>query len=259
MTMDLDSLVEQAQIMEQVAALKAGSTLGGLLVDGANKGAMTDISDPMTLVPLYATATGERREVPVWTLEGKNSILLRKHEDGTKVFSSTPPRDKAWQPGQYPCLLAASHPDRAKYVGMGLGLEPCKGEHLANPFQVERHMKNRHSQEYETIKEEEAREERAFQREWMKAQTAAANAAITPATRLANAHGSEWLDGMAGADGAEVVRIVSHPIVEPDVADGYDANGVTNTLTCDCGWMTIKGQNSLKAHKRLHCPLKGTA
>jgi len=258
MTMDVDTLVEQAQIAEQVAALKAGSTMGGLLVDGTTKGAMTDISDPMTLVPLYATATGELREVPVWTLEGKNSILLRKHEDGTKVFSATRPTNKAWQQGTYPCLLAASHPDRDKYTSMGLGLDPCKGEHLANPFQVERHMKNRHSQEWETIKEEEAREERQFQREWMKAQTAAAQAAITPATRLATARGGEWLDAMAGTDGAEVVRLAAEALT-PAPLD-YDGNGITNTLICECGWTTVKGQNSLDLHKRLHCKLRaGTA
>lgn len=237
MTMDLDSLVEQAQIMEQVAALKAGSTLGGLLVDGANKGSMTDISDPMTLVPLYATATGERREVPVWTLEGKNSILLRRHEDGTKVFSSTKPPGKSWQPGQFPCLLAATHPDREKYVGMGLGLEPCKGEHLANPFQVERHMKNRHSQEWETIVEDRAREEREFQRAWMQAQTQAAQGQVAQ----------------------QQPRIVSKPVVEPDVADvlPYDANGVDVPLCLKCGGV-IEGKDAFaKARHNKVCPAKG--
>lgn len=30
-----------------------------------------------------------------------------------------------------------------------------------------------------------------------------------------------------------------------------------DALTCECGWTTDKGANSLAAHKRLHCPLKG--
>lgn len=170
MTTDVEALLERAKIAEEVAALKAGTDMSGLLSDGDNKGAIKDISDPMRLVPLYATATGEPRAVPIWTLEGKNSILLRKNADGTPVFSSQPPTGKPWKQGSYPCLLAATHPDRDKYMAMGLGIDPCAGEHLASPYAVEMHMRHRHSQEWMTIQNADARERESEDRAWRRIQ-----------------------------------------------------------------------------------------
>jgi hypothetical protein len=219
MTTDVEELVERARIAEEARALRQGTDMGGLLSDGPNKGLMRDVSDPMRLVTLYATATGEPREVPAWTLEptSRNNILMRKNADGTPVFSGTPPAGKAWKLGTYPCLLSATHPERDKYVAMGLGFEPCKGEHLASPYAVEMHMRHRHSQEWQTIVSAEARERDDYQREFQRVQMQVAQQALN------------------------------------------QKPAVTEALTCECGWETAKGANSLAAHKRLHCPLKDGA
>lgn len=236
MTTDVEALVEQAEIAQQVAALKAGTTMGGLLVDGANKGLMKDISDPMTLVPLYATATGEPRPVPVWTLEGKNSILLRKNADGTPVFSTKPPANKPWALGTYPCLLAAGHPDRDRYIDMGLGVEPCKGEHLASPYQVEMHMRHRHSQEWKTIQDAEMRARDQRQQDFMELQTRVAQQALNQ---------------------QQAPRSVSTP-AHPNTELPYDANGVSASKTCEkCGG-PIEGTDSFAvARHNKNCPAKG--
>lgn len=230
MTTDVEELVERARIAEEVAAIKAGSTMGGLLVDGANKGMIKDISDPMTLVPLYATATGEPRAVPVWTLEGKNSILLRKNADGTPVFATKPPAGKPWKMGTFPCLLSATHPDRTKYIEMGLGIDPCPGEHLASPYAVEMHMRFRHSQEWRTIQDADARERDTEQREFQRVQMRVAQMA---------------LDNQA-----------PQPAVHPNTDLPYDANGISAPLCEKCGGV-IEGKDSFaKARHNKTCPGK---
>lgn len=111
-------------------------------------------------VTLYHTITG----MPHTMMEAHaRDALKRVHKDpaypamrGKFVFSATPTVKPKY--GTFKCWL---HPDT---VGAKerheQGFPVCMSEHLANPFQVENHMKKKHSTSYEAMileREESAR------------------------------------------------------------------------------------------------------
>lgn len=187
MTTDIQELLERAQAMQDVQDLRSelGSTAGGLLNRGL-KEMMKDASDPTVLVPLYHTATGEMRMVPMWTLDGKNSLLLRRNPDGKPTFSTRQP-EVVYRPGEVPCMLNPAHADYNKYrneVGIIRG-EPCPAGNLASLYDMRMHMQHRHRQEWATIQdyenEERDAEDRMNQR--LMARAAAAALGESPARR----------------------------------------------------------------------------
>lgn len=143
-----------------------------------------DASDPTRLVWVYVNATGEPRHVPVWTLQGRNSILRRKAPDGSREFVTKPPAGKEWKQGNVKCLLHPNHPRRAEFDEMGLMGKTCgqlTGKHagkLASEFSLDIHMRHRHSQEYATIEAFESKKREAEYREFQRVQTQAAMLAL---------------------------------------------------------------------------------
>lgn len=133
-----------------------------------------DISNPTRLVTVYLVSTGEPRHVPAWTLQGKNSILRRRTQDGQREFATKPPAGKSWEQGTVMCLLHPDHPRRAEFDAMGLLGKTCgaltgkHAGHLASEFALDLHMEHRHAAEWATIQRHEARmrdqEYRDFQR-----------------------------------------------------------------------------------------------
>ena len=191
----LEELQEELEMIQDVDDLlrEDFATAGGNLTDPG--GGLRNISDPTRLVRIYVTATGEPRDVPIWTLQGKNSILLRRDTDplspsfSKRVFSTKP--TEPWELGKVPCMLNQSHPNRAKYNQIGLAGRFCPAAHLASIYSQRYHMEHKHKTEWATIRafeaEEQAEEERVFRRlqtEMLVAQ----RAAMTPreGTRRAN-------------------------------------------------------------------------
>jgi len=107
---------------------------------------------------IYDTRTFER------SLCRKNNLrhlLKLKREDGSSVFTTVKP-DKLPKRGVLKCML---HPDERADMYDAWGFPVCKKSNLTSPFQVRRHMRSRHKQEYEAIKEEEARVEKDKERQ----------------------------------------------------------------------------------------------
>ena len=159
-------LLEQAEVAQIVEELSVPKT----------EFQIKDASDPTRLVTIYKTDTGEPRPVPYWTLEGKNSILHNRLDDGTRAFSVTPVGN--WKEGDVPCMLAKSHPRREEFREIGLRSFDCVAEHLASIYDQRQHMMHRHGREWETIQAHEDRVRDDENREFMRIQARAAQAAI---------------------------------------------------------------------------------
>ena len=143
-----------------------------------------DISDPSRLITIYVTETGEPRPVPAWTLEGKNSILRRRNEDGTRFFSAKQPANREWKKGSVLCMLHPDHPRRAELnEQIGLAGKVCPAGHLASTFSLRIHMAHRHSQEWAAIQEYEQSARDEEDRRLRRIQAQAAEIAIQQSIR----------------------------------------------------------------------------
>jgi hypothetical protein len=183
-TMTLSEMMEEVAILEQAEAIKNGpastpepgtddftSAMGLIPADEIKaKGGIADISDPTRLLTIYVTKTGEPREVPAWTLVGRNSILRRKNEDGTRVYSDK--QNPAFHAGAVPCMLHRSHPERETFRGFGL-LVDCPASKLASYYDQQQHMKLRHRREWATIEENRNRLDRIRNEDFQKQQAEA--------------------------------------------------------------------------------------
>ena len=107
---------------------------------------------------LYDTVTHERSKCRRTNLAHK---LTLKRLDGSSVFTTARPR-KLPKRGVLKCML---HPDERKELYDDWGFPVCMKSNLTSPFQVRRHMQKRHKQEYEAIKEEDARIEKDKERQ----------------------------------------------------------------------------------------------
>ena len=111
---------------------------------------------------IYEITTGQS------SVANKNMLpaLLRvKNDDGTLRFTTRKP---PYEPkrGTFKCMLHVSNPNRAHYDEIGLPV--CPKANIINQYQVDQHMKKRHSQSWAAIERErldrEKQEERDFQR-----------------------------------------------------------------------------------------------
>lgn len=134
------------------------------------------------VVAIYDTRTGERSLTSLHMLD-----LQRKktREDGSKVFSETPPKDtngNVIEPvrGTLKCMLHPDDPNRALYDSWGLAV--CTKDHLLSRQEVKSHVKSRHPRAWATIEEDrlERKEQMREEREIRNAEaTMAALAAAT--------------------------------------------------------------------------------
>ena len=106
---------------------------------------------------IYDTNTGEKSKCRRTNLGHK---LTLKRPDGSPVFTTINTKVQPKR-GHLKCML---HPDERKPMYNDWGFSTCKKSNLTSPFQVRRHMQKRHKQEYEAIKEEEARIEKKEER-----------------------------------------------------------------------------------------------
>ena len=109
-------------------------------------------------VYIYETRTHERSVCRRNNLAHKLSL---KREDGSLVFTTVRPTVLPKR-GVLKCML---HPDERKETYDAWGFPVCRKSNLTSPFQVRRHMQKRHKQEFEAIKEEEARIEKDKERQ----------------------------------------------------------------------------------------------
>ena len=62
-------------------------------------------------------------------------------------------------------------------------------------------------------------------------------------------------EDLAAAKFEDAASLLDADLPEPQVAADTFTPDVNQTM-CDCGWTTVKGDRSMLAHQRLHCPLK---
>jgi hypothetical protein len=112
---------------------------------------------------IYDTKTGER------SVSNRNNLrdnLLKKRDDGSRVFSLRAPVGITPHRGTLKCMLHADDPNRKHYDELGLPV--CRKSNLTSQFQVMRHMAARHKTELATIEQEtrdkERQEELEFRR-----------------------------------------------------------------------------------------------
>ena len=164
-------------------------------------------------VTLYNTKTGIPSRINRNMLPSK---LALKNADGTSVWSTrqtvVPPK------GTYLCLLHKDHPNRAHYDALGLAV--CSKGDIPSPYEVTRHMRGRHRQEWETLEherlEKEKQEDRQFQRDLL----SGVRAPIASTEPAMPKDGGQWT-------------------TQP--AEG--------SSKCECGFLA-KNETGLKAHKR---------
>ena len=109
-------------------------------------------------VYIYDTKTHEqsvcRRNILVHKLK-------LKREDGSLVFTTVKPKQLPKR-GKLKCML---HPDERTEMYDTWGLATCLKANLTSPYQVERHMKKRHKDEWGAIQREETRIEKDKERQ----------------------------------------------------------------------------------------------
>ena len=109
-------------------------------------------------VYIYDTKTHERSVCRRNNLRHKLSL---KREDDSLIFTTVKPKSPPKR-GVLKCML---HPDERTELYDAWGFPVCRKSNLTSPFQVRRHMQKRHKQEYEAIKEEDARIEKDKERQ----------------------------------------------------------------------------------------------
>ena len=147
--------------------------------------------------------------VYIWDTEtGKQSVCNRNmlqsslgktRKDGSRVFTTIKP-DFEPSGGTFKCMLHADDENRELYNSLGLAV--CIKDNLDSPYQVTRHMKTRHSQEWETIDDINATaqrdEDREFQRLLIRA-AAQGTTAPAPTKPDTDEQPPKQLDRSAGA------------------------------------------------------------
>lgn len=169
-SIEAEALFEQ--LMAQNAAPEPGTAVGTVVGKTIDDETGT-LAVPMVAAQIesagytlvYDQKTGETSTV-------NNNMLqqaLRKlnHETGKPMFGLRPPTGITPFRGKLKCRLHADDPERSVWDEMGLPV--CTKDNLRTKQNVNRHMRSRHKQELESIKEREAEIERAEQKEERKA------------------------------------------------------------------------------------------
>lgn len=106
--------------------------------------------------PIYDVRTGDRSFTSVNMLPAQ---LRKLGPDGKRMFTHVKPASPP-KLGEHKCLLHADlrteHPEYDAW-----GLPVCRKANLTSPLQVEQHMQHRHKVEWQTIKAEKERLEKA--------------------------------------------------------------------------------------------------
>jgi len=158
----LEELIEDAKIAEEPGAV-AKERYIHMGDDDAPVPMRLSKLESAGYVIIYEIATGES------SVANRNMLpaLLKVIDDttGKRRFTTRKPRYEPKR-GTYKCMLHPTLPNRAAYDEMGLPV--CMKSNITNQYQVEQHMKKKHSQAWAALERErvarEKEEERDFQR-----------------------------------------------------------------------------------------------
>ncbi len=151
------------QIMEEAGIDIAVANIEGLSGEDAPK--MTVKVTGNSPVTIYDAVNGEPSKVPLNMLKSRLKLKRKEEPDkGKPVFTLEKPQVKSSKPN-FPCLL---HPDSLQRKHFDEMFLPVCSAILANPYEVERHMKIYHPTAYNQIEKErkdiKEEEDRNFQR-----------------------------------------------------------------------------------------------
>jgi hypothetical protein len=128
------------------------------------------------VVYIYDTRTGERSRT------NRNMLptqLMKKREDGSSVFTEYDPGITPVR-GALKCMLhpdlRKDNPDYARW-----GLQTCPKANLSSPQEVKSHMRLRHKREWETIEDNRIEREKNEDRQLLRDQAVATQAALAAA------------------------------------------------------------------------------
>ena len=154
---------------------------GGELQDLMKGGGMV-ASSTAEYIPIYSTKDGT-----VSMVVGKVAAQkCRRKPDGTRDFTLDAPGQYTYMydpkingvrkvTERFKCFLHPEHEHRGDYDEIGLAGQECSKSNIPTEFQLQMHMKRRHSEEWKTIESHEARrredDDRAMQRQMLEAMT----------------------------------------------------------------------------------------
>ena len=162
-------------------------------------------------VYVYDTRTKQKAPVLYYML---HQILRTRRKDGSVRWTVIDPGEEPTR-GQYQCLLHKSDPSRKGYDDLGFPV--CPRDHLANRYEVRRHMQLKHRAEWAAIEEDRKDRERQEDREMQQ----------------------KMMEAMAGKAQTPV-----ESQVEPEVQ--------TPKFICDSCGQVCKSAFGLRSHNRQH-------
>lgn len=189
------------------------------------RGQIADLSNEESQDIQFSVSSPGRVYVTLWSMLTGEEIripkymaasALSKRQGGKRQFTAKREEAPAERKNSVKCFLHSESPERAILEEIGI-FGDCIADSLANSHSKRMHAMHRHRQEWAAYQEHVNDQEKKRYEDRQERQLEATLA----------------LAGKAAGTKA-----------------------VAETLTCDCGWETEKGENSLKAHKRLHCPLR---
>lgn len=159
-SVNIDELIRQAQAAEEPGTVRKGQSVDMGGEDVALPANVSSI-ESAGYSYIYDTRTG----APSLT----NNNMLRQQlgktrDDGSKVFTTLDPGIRPPR-GKLRCPLHAESENRAHYDSLGLPV--CKKSNIPTPYAVDRHMRNRHPDEWQILEFEKKQkvdeERRQFQ------------------------------------------------------------------------------------------------
>ncbi len=195
-----------------------------------------------------------RRKTRLWSMEDGSSYMFLNFRVRAMLDQTMPdgrPRWTAYEErapqikiSEYPCFLAPESDIRAELDALGIVVR-CTSKHPSR-FAMEQVASKKHPGSWRSwqahLAEKRANEDRVMQQQQV-------TAMMTLASGVSQSHGAEWLDAMQSPVAVAATKAAAAGIVER----------VISAMTCECGWTTEKGNQSMAIHKRLHCPLRASA
>lgn len=168
--------------------------------------------------------------------------MLETREDGSRVFTKIKPLVGP-QRGSIKCLLHAERPEFESLKKQGLTQKGCRKGTIPNEYELQQHMKFKHSREWAVITEERERNEREEDRDLQREIFKSLSARPAAANLIANNDtGVEHTTNVAEVKEAEQMPVaeVYQPQGHERVAEGR----------CQCG-KAFKTTAKSKADSRL--------
>ena len=118
-------------------------------------------------IKVYSTETGDASEILAYMLRKQ---MEKRLPNGDRAFSLRP--TKTVRKGKITCLFHPLHKDRARLAALGLDHVACPKSNLRSQFDLRMHLEHRHRDEYASVKEDQARQEKEEERRFLRTQMA---------------------------------------------------------------------------------------